>query len=152
MEKQKDDTVKKGDKVAITYIGKLDTGKFFDFGHTKKPYTYIVGSGKVLPAFDQHIIGMHLGEEKTFRILHNDAYGELKGELLIEVPKEFIPKHIQLKLGMYLDIPLKSLGDHPYPVQVTRIGDVSVSINANHPLAGRDLIYTVKVLAIKHPK
>ena len=150
--KKKNDIVKEGDKVAILYTGKLDTGKYFDLGHAKQPYIYIVGNGKVLPSFDQHVIGMHTGETKTFRILHNDAYGEPQGELLIEVPKEFIPKNIKLKLGMYLYIPLKSLGNHPYPVQVTRIGDVSVSINANHPLAGRDLIFTVKILAIKHKK
>jgi peptidylprolyl isomerase len=143
--------VKEGDKVAITYVGILDSGLYFDISHEKSPYVYIVGSDRIFPAFDRHLIGMKVGEEKRFRLLAEEAYGEVNGDLLIEVPLENLPRDLHPQVGMQLHVPLSAL-KKPYPFKITRVGEVSISLNANHPLAGRDLTFEVKLIAIKHPK
>lgn len=147
----KKDAVRKGDKIAIRYVGMLESGQYFDIAYENKPFVYIVGKDQVLPAFDREVVGMKVGETKKFRLLASEAYGPLQGDLLVEVPLEHLPPNIVPRVGMYIQVPLKSI-KKSYPFKITRVGDVSVSINANHPLAGRDLIYEVTVVAVKHPK
>lgn len=141
----------KGDKIAITYTGRVDSGLYFDRSHEKKPYVFIVGRGKIFFALEEQIVGMKVGETKRIRLLPEEAFGEINGDLLIEVPLERLPKDLKPKVGMLITAPLKAI-KKPYPFTITRVGDVSISIDANHPLAGRDVIFEVKIIAIKHPK
>lgn len=145
------DIVRNGDKIAITYTGQVDSGLFFDRSHEKKPYVCIIGKGKIFPALEKQIIGMKVGETKRIRLLPEEAFGTIDGSLLIEVPLEKLPRDIKPKVGMQLTIPLRSL-KKPYPFTITRVTELSISLDANHPLAGRDVIFEVKVIAIKHPK
>ncbi|MEM1283661.1 MAG: FKBP-type peptidyl-prolyl cis-trans isomerase [Chlamydiota bacterium] len=148
---KKNDVVRKGDKVAITYVGQVDSGLYFDRSHEKKPYVCVIGRGKIFPALEKQIIGMKVGETKRIRLLPEEAFGPIKGNLLVEIPLERLPKGLKPKVGMRLMLPLKSV-KKPYPFKITRVGEVSVSVDANHPLAGRNVIYEVKVIAIKHPR
>lgn len=147
----KDDIVKEGDKIAITYVGMVDSGLVFDRSHEKEPYIFVVGRSKVFPALEKQIIGMKAGETKRIRLLPEEAFGEIAGDLLIEVPMEKLPEGIKPHVGMQFILPLESL-EKPYPFTIIAVGEVSISVDANHPLAGRDVIYEVKVLGIKHPK
>ncbi len=146
-----DDIVRKGDKIAITYVGQVDSGLYFDRSHETKHYVLIVGSGKIFPALDEQIIDMKVGETKRIRLLPEEAFGKIDGSLLIEIPLEKLPSGLIPRVGMQLTVPLRSL-KQPYPFTITRVSEVSISLDANHPLASRDVIYEVKVIAIKHPK
>lgn len=145
---KEENSIKNSDKIAIYYTGQLSTGRYFDYSHARTPFVYVVGKGKVLEAFDRKVIGMKVGEKKRFVISSEEAYGPLRGDLLIEVPKEKLPSHLEPEVGMLIKVPLKSI-ERPYPLKITHIGDFSVTIDANHPLAGRDLTYDVEIIAIK---
>ncbi|MEC7838974.1 MAG: peptidylprolyl isomerase [Chlamydiota bacterium] len=139
--------VTKGCQVTLHYVGKFDDGKIFDTTLSNSPFTYEVGSNVVLPQFEKNILGMAIGEKKTFLILEGDAYGPIRGSLVIEVPLEKFPQHIKPEVGMRLNIPLKGLRVQ-YPVRVLAVSDISVTIDANHPLAGKNLRFEVEILEI----
>lgn len=137
-----------GDRVAVHYIGKLNDGTVFDKTEKQSPFYLKIGSKQVLPSFEKQLIGMKVGEEKTFTILSKDGYGPLQEQLIIEVPLEKLPSHIKPKIGQRLNIPLKKNG-LPYPVTIMHTSDISITIDANHPLAEKDLHFYVKMLSIE---
>jgi len=136
-----------GCTVTLQYTGKLESGKIFDSTKYSEHLTYEVGISLVLPEFEKHIIGMAVGEKKDFLILTDDAYGPIQGSLVIEIPRERLPRHIEPQVGMRLEIPLKGLRVQ-YPVRILAVSDVSITIDANHPLAGKNLRYEVKIIKI----
>jgi len=142
-----DKVVKKGDTVSVEYTGKLETGETFDSSKGKDPLEFEAGAGKVIKGFDEGIIGMKVGEEKELVIEAENAYGKRSDKYLKEVPRNTIPEKIQLKKGIILMF--KREDGMRMPSTVTEVNDKTIKIDFNHPLAGKKLIFNIKIITIK---
>lgn len=139
--------VKSGDKVKVHYHGKLTTGETFDSSAGREPLEFEVGSGSVIKGFDEGVTGMSVGEKKTINIPFDEAYGPVNPEMIIDMPKERFPAEMELEVGMPL---MMSDGQgHQFQVTITEIKEVSVMLDANHPLAGKDLIFDLELVEIE---
>jgi peptidylprolyl isomerase len=137
---------KKGDKVKVHYHGKLTTGETFDTSSGREPLEFEVGSGSVIKGFDEGVTGMEVGEKKTINIPVDEAYGARNDDMLIEFPKDRFPKDMQIEEGMQL---MMSDGSgQNIPVIVTEVKEGTVVLDANHPLAGEDLIFDIELVEI----
>ena len=139
--------VKNGDKVKVEYTGTLDDGTVFD--SSKKhgaPLEFEVGARQVIPGFENAIVGMKKDEEKKVKIKPAEAYGEYNSGLIKKLPKEQFPKDRELKKGMMLVMGLPNGAQ--MPARITEVTDESVTIDLNHPLAGKALNFEIKVLEI----
>ena len=140
---------KKGDSVKVHYKGKLNSGEQFDSSEGRTPLEFTVGAGQMIAGFDAAIPGMIVGEKKTITIAPADAYGEKNDEAIIEFPKTNIPADMKLEPGMKLQ--LRNEAGHPVPVTVTEIKDDVVILDANHHLAGKELIFDIELVEIAAP-
>lgn len=138
--------VKTGDKVKVHYHGKLTNGETFDSSEGKAPLEFEVGSGMVIKGFDDGVTGMSVGEKRTVNIPYNEAYGPRNPEMIIEFPKEKLPKEMELEAGMQLVMNNGAGGQ--IPVVVTEVKDDVILLDANHPLAGQDLIFDIELVEI----
>lgn len=139
-------TAKKGDTVKVHYTGKLTSGDQFDSSAGRSPLEFKVGAGQMIPGFDQAIPGMGVGEKKTITISPTDAYGEKNNEAIIEFPKANIPADMKLEPGMKLQ--LRNEAGQPIPVVVTDVKDETVILDANHELAGKELVFDIELVGI----
>jgi FKBP-type peptidyl-prolyl cis-trans isomerase 2 len=142
--------VKKGDKVKINYTGKLEDGKVFDSSEGREPLEFEVGSGKVIPGFDKAVEGMDLNEEKTFTLKSEEAYGPVRKEMVQEFPRDKLPKEPEPKEGMMLL--LTAPDGRQMPAKIVKVSEDKVSVDLNHPLAGKDLTFEVKVVGVNEPE
>lgn len=138
--------VKKGDKVKVEYNGTLEDGTVFDTSKGKEPLEFEVGAGKIIKGFENGVIGMKKGEEKDIKINPAEAYGESNPDFIKKVPKEHLPKEQEPKVGMMLI--LKSPEGRQILAKITEITDKEVTLDLNHPLAGKALNFKIKVLDI----
>ena len=139
--------VKKGDHVKVHYTGKLVSGEQFDSSKGKEPLAFTVGAGQMIKGFDEAIPGMVVGEKKTINITPENAYGQKNNEAIIEFPKSNIPEDMKLEPGMKLQ--LQNEEGHPIPVVVTEVKEDVVVLDANHELAGKELIFDIELVEIK---
>lgn len=138
--------VKNGDTVKVHYHGRFADGTTFDSSEGRSPLEFEVGSGNVIKGFDEGVVGMETGEKKTIHIAAEDAYGPSIPENVIEFPRAQFPADMNPEVGMQLN--LRSQDGQNIPVVIAEVkGDVVV-LDANHPLAGRDLIFDVEVVEI----
>jgi peptidylprolyl isomerase len=138
--------VKSGDKVKVHYHGKLTSGETFDSSNGREPLEFEVGSGMVIKGFDDGVTGMTVGEKKTITIPFDQAYGPRNPEMVIDVPKDRFPQDMELELGMPLG--MSDGQGNNYQVTVVEIKDESVLLDANHPLAGQDLVFDLDLVEI----
>jgi FKBP-type peptidyl-prolyl cis-trans isomerase 2 len=138
--------VKKGDKVKIDYTGTLDDGTVFDTSKGKDPLEFEAGSGMVIPGFDKAIIGMKKGEEKEINIPCKEAYGEPNPNAVQKIPRDKLPQDQEPKVGMMLGIGLPN--GQQMPAKITKVTAKEITIDVNHPLAGKDLNFKLKVVGI----
>jgi FKBP-type peptidyl-prolyl cis-trans isomerase 2 len=138
--------VKKGDKVKVHYHGRLTNGETFDKSEGREPLEFEVGSGMVIKGFDDGVTGMAVGEKKTINIPFNEAYGPKNPDMLIEMPKDRFPKDMEIEVGMPLG--MSDGQGQQFQVVVTEIKDDIVMLDANHPLAGQDLVFDLELVAI----
>lgn len=138
--------VKNGDKIKVDYTGTLEDGKVFDTSEGKEPLEFEAGSGKVIKGFDEAVIGMEKGEEKEVKIPKEEAYGDINPELVKKVPRDKLPSDQEPKQGMVLL--LKSPDGQQIPARIAEVSDTDVSIDLNHPLAGKNLTFKIKVVDI----
>ncbi len=138
--------VKSGDKVKVHYHGKLTSGETFDKSEGRAPLEFEVGSGMVIKGFDDGVTGMIVGEKKTINIPFLEAYGPRNPEMVIDMPKDRFPQDMELEIGM----PLVMTDGHGQQFQVTivEIKDDVVVLDANHPLAGKDLVFDLELVEI----
>jgi FKBP-type peptidyl-prolyl cis-trans isomerase 2 len=138
--------VKSGDKVKVHYHGKLTNGETFDSSEGRSPLEFEVGGGMVIKGFDDGVTGMVIGEKKTVNIPFNEAYGPRNPEMIIEFPKDRFPTDMEIEAGM----PLMMSGGNgeQFQVVVTEIKEASVMLDANHPLAGQDLVFDIELVEI----
>jgi peptidylprolyl isomerase len=138
--------VKSGDKVRVHYHGKLRSGETFDSSQGREPLEFTVGSGQVIKGFDDGVKGMQIGDKRTVEIAVEDAYGEKEEGRVVEFPKEQFPPELNPEIGMQL---MMSDGQgHQIPVLVSEVKEESVVLDANHPLAGQDLIFDIELVEI----
>lgn len=138
--------VTSGATVRIHYTGTLEGGTVFDSSDGRDPLEFTVGSGMIIPGLDRELPGMTVGEQKKVTIAPEDAYGPRQDGALLEVPRSDIPAEIPLELGLQLQ--MSGPQGQPMPVTVTELTDDSVTLDANHPLAGQTLIFDFEVVAI----
>jgi len=143
------DTAANGDKVSVNYVGTLDDGHVFDTTKGKPPLVFTLGEGMLLEKFEKCVLGMKLNEKRTVVIEPGDAYGERREELIVEVPKENFPKDLKLAVGVVIQLRQKQ--SHAVTqAEILRVSENSVTINANHPLAGKKLHFEIELIDILH--
>ena len=139
--------VKEGDVVKVHYTGKLINGEQFDSSVERgEPLEFTVGAGQMIKGFDAAMPGMNLGEKKTINIAPEDGYGPRSEEAIIPFPKENIPADMKLEPGMQLT--LSNQDGQPVPVIVVEVKDDVVVLDANHFLAGQELIFDIELVEI----
>ncbi|MEP6464784.1 MAG: peptidylprolyl isomerase [Parafilimonas sp.] len=138
---------KKGDKVKVHYHGRLNDGTTFDSSQNREPLEFEVGSGMVIKGFDDGVTGMTIGDKKTISIPAEDAYGQRNHEMVLEFPLTNFPPDIKPEVGMTLNMHSEN-GDE-LPVVITEVNNEAVVLDANHPLAGKDLIFDIELVDLK---
>src|SRR5688572_14214228 len=141
---------KSGDKVKVHYQGRLTNGETFDSSEGRAPLEFEVGGGMVIKGFDEGVAGMKVGEKKTVNIPFDEAYGPRNPEMLVEFPREKFPKDMELEVGMPLM--MNNGADQQFQVVVTEIKEDVVILDANHPLAGQDLVFDIELVEIEGSK
>ncbi|KAB1065482.1 FKBP-type peptidyl-prolyl cis-trans isomerase [Salibacter halophilus] len=139
--------VKNNDTVKVHYTGKLTSGEVFDSSKDREPLEITVGQGQLIPGFENGLIDMEVNEKKTLNIPSSEAYGDVRNELVQDVPKSQLPEEIKPEVGM----PLVSKTPQGQEIQlvVTEVKDDSITVDANHPLAGKDLVFDIELVEIK---
>ena len=138
--------VKHGDVVKVHYTGKLVSGDQFDSSAGREPLEFTVGAGQMIKGFDAAMPGMEVGDKKTVNIAATDAYGERSEEAIIPFPKENVPPDMKLEPGMTLT--LSNQEGYPVPVVVTEILEDVIMLDANHSLAGQELVFDIELVEI----
>ncbi|PQO23216.1 peptidylprolyl isomerase [Rhodobacteraceae bacterium WD3A24] len=139
--------VKAGDTVKIHYKGTLSDGSVFDSSEGRDPLEFTVGSGEIIPGLDTALEGMEVGEEKTVEIAADEAYGQHDPNGRQEIPRSQIPEDIPLDIGTALQMQLPD--GRAMPVTVAEVSEETVVLDANHPLAGKDLTFKVEMVEKK---
>jgi peptidylprolyl isomerase len=139
--------VKENDTVKVHYTGKLNNGKIFDSSLEREPLEVKLGQGMLIPGFEKGIINMKLNEKKTINIPVSEAYGDVQKELLYEVKKEQLPQDMTPEVGMGLAS--KDENGREVQFRVAAVNDDHIIVDANHPLAGQDLIFELELMEIK---
>jgi FKBP-type peptidyl-prolyl cis-trans isomerase 2 len=139
--------VKSGDTVKVHYRGRLTDGTTFDSSEGRPPLEFEVGSGMVIKGFDEGVMGMTVGQKKTVEIPAEFAYGSRDPEAIIEFPIDQFPAGMKPEVGMQLVMTDNS--GHQIPVQVVDVKPEAVYLDANHQLAGQDLIFDLELVDIK---
>ncbi len=137
---------KSGDSVKIHYTGTLDDGQTFDSSRGREPLEFTLGAGQVIPGFDDAVTGMEIGETKKETISAEQAYGAHRDDMIIKVGKEQIPAGMNPEVGNRLAVQTRD--GKQVPVEVTEVTDEGLTLDANHPLAGKDLTFEIELVAI----
>ena len=137
---------KSGDKVSIHYTGTFDDGTQFDSSAGRDPLQFELGSGQVIPGFDKAVDGMAVGENKKVNIPAEDAYGPHHGQMVQEVPRSALPDDLEPAEGMSLQA--QGPDGQVLDLVVTAVGEDSITVDGNHPLAGKALNFDIELVSI----
>ena len=137
---------KNGDNVTVHYTGKLTTGEQFDSSNGRVPLGFTIGAGQMIKGFDAALPGMAIGDKKTITIVAAEAYGETNPEAIIQFPKINVPADMVLEPGMPLT--LTDQNGHPVQVLVVEVQEDIIVLDANHELAGKDLVFDIELVSI----
>ncbi len=137
---------KNGDTVKVHYTGKLEDGTVFDSSVKRDPLQFTLGEGLLIPGFEQAVLGMSPGESKTVEVSADQAYGPHREEMVMDVDRQEFPSHFQPEVGQQLQIPQSD--GRMIRLTVTDVSEQMVTLDANHPLAGRDLTFDIQLLEI----
>jgi peptidylprolyl isomerase len=153
---------KNGDKVRVHYTGRLDDGSIFDSSegfvdtcnedgesresHPSDPMEFVVGERKLIPKFEDAVIGLEPGQRVVVKIEAGDAYGHRAEEMVAVVERSEVPPEINPQEGQHMEVILRD--GRPLPVLVTEVTETTITLDANHPLAGRDLTFDIKLVDI----
>ena len=139
-------TIKEGDTVKVHYTGTIADGTVFDTSREREPLEFTLGEGKLIPGFEKAVVGMKVGDTSKVTIPSDEAYGEKREDMVIDVDKGQIPPDIKPEVGQQLQVQQKDGG--AIPVVITEITDETVQLDANHPLAGQDLTFEIEVVEV----
>ncbi len=137
---------KSGDRVRVHYTGTLADGTQFDSSRDREPLEFTLGEGQIIDGFEQTVIGMEPGETRTAELGPGDAYGERRDELLVDVDRGELPDDLDPQVGQTLQ--LRDDEGRSFVVHVAEVGDDSIKLDANHPLAGHDLQFEIELVEI----
>ncbi len=137
---------KKGDTVKVHYTGKLEDGTVFDSSTGREPLEFQVGEGEVIAGFDEAVVGMEIGQSKTTAILAENAYGPRFEEMVVKVQRDHLPPNLELKIDQVLQ--MRSPNGEVMRVVVTGVSESELTLDANHPLAGKNLSFEIKLVEI----
>ena len=137
---------KLGDTIKIHYTGTLTDGTPFDSSHGRDPLEIELGAGNVIPGFEAAVVGMSPGDTKTVTVTEDEAYGPRHEEAVQEFPRSAIPENIDLEIGLQLQA--QGPNGKPMILTVTSLGEETVTLDPNHPLAGRDLVFELELVEI----
>lgn len=135
-----------GSKVAFDYVLTVD-GKIVDSSQTRGPLEYTQGDGKMIPGLVKELEGLKAGDEKTFSVKPEEAYGNPDPAGIKEMPIQSVPKDLKPQVGMVLQ--MQDQSGQVFPAKVTKITDKSIVVDLNHPLAGKTLTFKVKIVSVK---
>lgn len=139
-------TASKGNQVKVHYTGKLTNGTVFDSSENREPLQFTLGDGNMIKGFDAAVQGMAIGEGKSVTIPSSEAYGDKREDMVVDIPIENVPENIKPEVGM--DLTLQGQNGQPMPVKVVEVDAEKIKLDANHPLAGEDLIFEIKLVEI----
>jgi len=142
--------VKKGDTIKVHYHGKLVDGTTFDSSEGREPLEFEVGGGMVIQGFDQGVTGMTIGEKKTVQIPADEAYGPKQEDMIMEFPRDKFPADMVPEVGLQLN--MSNGQGQDFPVVIAEVQESIVILDANHPLAGQDLIFDLELVEINGGK
>ncbi len=140
-------TAKTGDTVRVHYTGSLTDGTVFDSSREREPLSFQVGAGQVISGFNDAVEGMEVGDKVDVTIESKDAYGDYREDFVINVNPSDIPDEIDPEVGM--DLQLHQQDGGAIPVKITAVSDDAVTLDANHPLAGKDLKFEIELVGIE---
>jgi len=135
-----------GNTVKIHYKGTLEDGSQFDSSEGRDPLEFELGSGQVIPGFEQAVEGMAVGESKSVTIAPEDAYGPRVEQAIQEVPKSVLPAELVPEVGMALQA--QNQEQQPVRLTVTAVGEEAITVDGNHPLAGKTLNFDISLVEI----
>jgi len=135
--------IEKGSKVKVHYTGKLDDNEVFDSSTGKEPLEFTVGEGQLIPGFEQGVMGLNTGDKKTIELEPEQAYGPVREDLINEVPKQNLPEGVEV--GQALQAQTEQ---GPVRVTVVELNEEVGKVDANHPLAGKKLIFDLEVVEV----
>ncbi|MFN2343776.1 MAG: peptidylprolyl isomerase [Desulfonatronovibrio sp.] len=133
-----------GNKVKVHYTGKLNDGTVFDTSQEREPLEFTVGQGQVIPGFEEAVRGMETGESKSVTIGCDQAYGQRREDMILDVPKDKFPDEIPQDVGQ--QIMLRHPEGQEFPAFIVEVKDESITLDANHPLAGEDLNFEIELV------
>ena len=139
-------TVQNGNTVTLHYTGILNDGTQFDSSEGKEPLMFQVGSGQVIPGFNDGVIGMNIGETKTIVVPHQDAYGPKIDDAIQVVQKEKFPPDFEIRVGE--TVAGQTQDGHGFNAVILSEQTDTVTLDFNHPLAGEDLTFEVKLMSV----
>jgi FKBP-type peptidyl-prolyl cis-trans isomerase 2 len=138
--------IEKGNKIKVEYTGSFENGEVFDASEKHgEPLEFKAGEGMVVPGFDNAVIGMNVGEEKEVTLKPEEAYGMPNDQAIQKVPKDKFPA--EAKEGMMIGVPLPN--GQQIPAKIAKIDDKEVTIDMNHPMAGKTLVFKIKIVSIE---
>ena len=135
--------IEKGSKVKVHYTGKLNDNEVFDSSKDKEPLEFTVGEGQLIPGFENGVMGLNAGDKKTIELVPEEAYGVFREDLINEVPKENLPEGVEV--GQSLQAQTEQ---GPVMVRVVELNETVCKVDANHPLAGKKLIFDLEVMEV----
>ena len=137
---------KSGDKVKVHYTGKLKDGTVFDTTSQGSPLEFTIGEGRLISDFEEAVVGMEPGESKSFEVASGNAYGPHREEMVMTVDRKQMPEGLNPQLNQRLQV--QQSNNQPFVVTVTAVTEESVTLDANHPLAGKDLTFDIQLAEI----
>jgi len=141
---------KSGDSVKVNYTGTFEDGTVFDTSTGQDALEFTIGQGEVIPSFEQTVIGMQPGETRKVEIKADDAYGPYRDEYVFDIERSMFPPDLDPQIGQKLAI--RRGEGHSLPMQVVSASEDKVTLDANHPLAGKNLIFDIHLVAITPPE
>jgi FKBP-type peptidyl-prolyl cis-trans isomerase 2 len=136
--------IKSGDRVKVHYTGMFEDGQVFDSSLERQPLEFVVGAGQVIPGFEEAVIGMEIGEKKRFIIPFENAYGPVRDDMKFSVQRNVLPEDVSV--GDLLEV--HQPDGNFFVVRVEELGDEVAILDANHPLAGKNLVFEVEIVEI----
>lgn len=130
----------------VHYTGTLNDGTVFDSSKGREPLQFIFGQGQLIPGFEKAVEELTLGEITKVDIPHQEAYGEVRQDMIIRIERDKVPADIQPEVGMQLQI--QQPNGQPLPVMITDVSDSHIVLDANHPLAGKDLTFEIELVSV----
>jgi len=135
-----------GDSVTVNYTGSLQDSTVFDTSVGKTPLTFTIGAGQMISGFDNAVRGMKVGETKTVTLSPDEAYGAYRQDLIITLDRDTFPESMTLTIG--LKVPLQNNQGQTFNAKIISIGATTVTLDANHELAGKTLIFEIELISI----